>query len=276
MRPLLTDVTWQWLRLSDEYAPLLRVAELRNVHASLFRPISYAAPDDLLRWRFESVFEEFDVSLSDYIGCALRIGAKSSAATTDRLAFTWDYKFFDVAVAADKPSIVMRPAPVEESHTPSDKVWTVSVSSVRSAASSGDSSFGRFTAACFSEVPAGSTQAFSFDFLARSASVGADKVTCTFRAGIRDSAAGADRVFGRVTALIKDSVVASSLFLLGGRSFLDTGSSGFSSDAFYSRLVARAPDSAATSDSIVIGVRYPIEFYFGGLAIGGSPFGGRL
>lgn len=276
MRLRLSDTAWRWMRLTDAYAPLLRLSEVKSIYAVLFRPFEDVEAADLVQGYFTYFTEDFDPVTSDYIGYRFSIGGRSTVSFAERLFFTWDYRFLDAAPSTDKAAFFMVPPPVQESHAPSDKISTTVVSQARSAAASGDFTFGNFSCAVNSLAAAGSTQIFGITVLTRSSAANVDKITCTFQAGVRDSSSSTDRVFSTVVVLVKDAVTASSSFLLGGRSFLDTVSAGFSSDAFYSTLVAKNPESAVTSDSVEIGIRYLIEFYFGGLAIGGSPFGGRL
>ena len=98
---------------------------------------------------------------------------------------------------------------------------------------------------------------------------------CTFQAGLFDSAAGTDRVSVTISTLVRDSVTAASGFFLSGRAFQNTSSSVAVTDVFYSTFTDPQPDSVGASDFIEIGIRYVVDFYFGGMSFGGSPFGGR-
>lgn len=198
-----TDTTWSLLRPTDVHSRLSRMTEVSYNNAVLMKPFSSVAADDL-PYIHDTTLRLSGAAVGDYVGYTYTTGVKDTAPTTERLYFSWNYRFLDAVAPASKLLVTMRPPAVAEVHAPSDKVLST------------------------------------------------------------------------IAVLLRDSVTASSSFLSGWQSFLDTVSSGFSSDVFYSTLVAKSPDTVATGDSVVIGIRYPIEAYFGGLAIGGSPFGGRL
>ena len=272
----ITDSLWSILRPTDVHSRPSRMTEVSYNNAVLMKPFSAASADDSA-YVYDTTLRVSGTDVADYVGYVFGIGVRDAVAMSERLAFTWDYKFYDAAVAASRLFVTMRPPAVAEVHAPSDKVALSFTSTCRSASASADVLRTVFEASAKDPATAASFQAFSFIGTFKSSlPASTDKLLFTLSVAARDSSAAADRVLSTMSVLLKDVVVASSSFLLGGQSFLDTASHGFSSDAFYSTLVAKSPDSAATSDSVVIGIRYLIEAYFGGLAIGGSPFGGRL
>lgn len=133
----------------------------------------------------------------------------------------------------------------------------------------------QFVAGVSDSAVIGEFHSFALSFLLKSPAAAVDFVQCTFQAGLFDSAAGTDRVSVTISTLVRDSVTAVSGFLLSGRAFQNTASSVVATDAFYSTFTDPQPDSVGASDFIEIGIRYVVDFYFGGMSFGGSPFGGR-
>lgn len=265
------------LKVTDVHSRLSRMTEVSYNNALLMmKPFSSVAADDL-PYIHDTTLRVSGAAVGDYVGYTYTVGVKDTAPTTERLYFSWNCRFVDTASAASKLLVTMRPPAVAEVHAPSDKVSLAFSTVYRSTSASSDVVRSQFSASVVDSAPAGSFQAFGFiGAMASVMAASTDRLFYTLSVAAKDSAATADKVLSTIAVLLRDSVTASSSFLLGGRSFLDTASDGFSSDAFYSTLVAKSPDTAATSDSVVIGIRYLIEAYFGGLAIGGSPFGGRL
>ena len=272
----ITDSLWSILRPTDVHSRLSRMTEVSYNNAVLMKPFSAASADDSA-YVHDTTLRVSGTDVADYVGYVFGIGVRDAVAMSERLAFTWDYKFYDAAVAASRLFVTMRPPAVAEVHAPSDKI-SLGISTVyRSSSAGSDVVRSEFSALVPDVVPAGSFQTFGFiGAMSSVMAASTDRLFCTLSVAVKDTATTADKVLSTVAVLLRDSVTASSSFLLGGQSFLGTDSSGFSSDVFYSTLVAKSPDTAATSDSVVIGIRYLIEAYFGGLAIGGSPFGGRL
>lgn len=271
-----TDTSWSLLRPTDVHSRLSRMTEVSYNNAVLMKPFSSVAADDLPYIR-DTTLRVSGAAVGDYVGYTYTIGAKDTVPTTERLYFSWNYRFLDAVAPASKLFVTMRPPAVVEVHAPSDKV-SLAISTVyRSSSAGSDVVRSQFSALAPDAVPVGSFQTFGFiGAMSSVMAASTDRLFYTLSVAVKDTATTADKVLSTIAVLLRDSVTASSSFLLGGQSFLDTASAGFSSDAFYSTLVAKSPDTAATSDSVVIGIRYLIEAYFGGLAIGGSPFGGRL
>lgn len=297
MRTQLTDLNWQWLRttdhyacqiridevtvesqqlsIADQYALLLRAAEVDYNHAVLLRFASAAAPLDLAI--FDMVVPARDAAAtSDKATYSFTTAVADSANGTDWLAFTWSVPLFSAAPATDLLAVSMETGPQLEMLLSTDLAYASMESLIASGTSSADYQRFDFGASFFDESVAESSQAFDLTFLLVDDTPAIDRIECTFEAGLFDPVDGVDRMEVTIVALLKDSVTASSAFDISGLSFQSTESSVLVSDAFYNTLASPAPDAVGASDTVEIGIRYAIDFYFGGLAIGGSPFGGRI
>ncbi len=297
MRIRLTDVDWQWLRtvdhyvrqiridevsvesrhlsLADQYSILLRAAEVAYNHAVLSRFASVAASLDLAI--LDMVVPARDaVATSDKATYSFTKAVADSANGTDWLAFTWSAPLFSQAAAQDLLAFSMLAAPYVEQLISTDFIYARVESLSKSPAGAADHQNFAYVCSVSDTAAAGSYQAFELDFLLMDSAPAVDRIECTFEAGLFDAVDGVDRLSVTIVALLKDSVTASSAFDISGLSFQSTESSVLVSDAFYNTLASPAPDAVGASDTVEIGIRYAIDFYFGGLAIGGSPFGGRI
>lgn len=297
MRIRLTDVDWQWLRtadhyvrqiridgvsvesrhlsLADQYSILLRAAEVAYNHAVLSRFASVAASLDLAI--LDMVVPARDaVATSDKATYSFTKAVADSANGTDWLAFTWSAPLFSQAAAQDLLAFSMLAAPYVEQLISTDFIYARVESLSKSSAGAADYQNFAYVCSVSDIAAAGSYQAFELDFLLMDSAPAVDRIECTFEAGLFDAVDGVDRLSVTIVALLEDSVTASSAFVISGLSFQSTESSVLVSDAFYNTLASPAPDAVGASDTVEIGIRYAIDFYFGGLAIGGSPFGGRV
>lgn len=297
MRIRLTDVDWQWLRtadhyvrqiridevsvesrhlsLADQYSILLRAAEVAYNHAVLLRFASVAASLDLVI--LDMVVPARDaVATSDKATYSFTKAVADSANGTDWLAFTWSAPLFSQAATQDLLAFSMLAAPYVEQLISTDFIYARVESLSKSPAGAADYQNFAYVCSVSDTAATGSYQAFELDFLLMDSAPAVDRIECTFEAGLFDAVDGVDRLSVTIVALLEDSVTASSAFDISGLSFQSTESSVLVSDAFYNTLASPAPDAVGASDTVEIGIRYAIDFYFGGLAIGGSPFGGRI
>lgn len=297
MRIRLTDVNWQWLRTADhyvrqiridevsvesrhlslanQYSILLRAAEVNYNHAVLLRFNSAAVPQDRAFFYINSpVFDS--ALLSDKSVFAFTKAVADSANGTDRIAFTWSVPLFSQASAHDLLAFSMLAAPYVEQLISTDFIYARVESLLKSSAGPADYQNFAYVCSVSDTAATGSYQAFELDFLLMDSAPAVDRIECTFEAGLFDPVDGVDRMEVTIVALLEDSVTASSAFYISGQSFQSTESSVLVSDVFYNTLSSAAPDAVGASDTVEIGIRYAIDFYFGGLAIGGSPFGGRI
>lgn len=258
MRLRLTDENWQWLRSTDHYSCQLQLSDVNGTHlsvaeqyAALFRATEVAYNNATLLRPKSPVF------LADKPYVNMRVLAKSDAATADYPKFSFTRVVKDAATPADRQMFSF-------SYIYKDVVNLSERLSfdVRFAGVSDSAVTGEFCS-------------FALSFLLKSPAAVVDFVQCTFRAGLFDSVAGSDRVSVTISTLVRDSVTAASGFFLSGRAFQNTASSVAVTDAFYSTFTDPQPDSVGASDFIEIGIRYVVDFYFGGMSFGGSPFGGR-
>lgn len=297
MRIQLTDLNWQWLRttdhyacqiridevsiesrqlsIADQYSLLLRAAEVDYNHAVLLRFNSAALPADRVVFDIDSLVRDA-VPSSDKVVYSFTKAVADSANGTDWIAFTWSVPLFSVAPATDLVAFDIDVAPFQEALLSVDVAYADIESLLRSATASTDYQRFDFSAGLSDEAPTSSFQAFELTFFLTDSAPAVDRIECTFEAGLFDAVEGTDRVAVTVVALLEDSVTVSSAFDISGLSFQSTESSVLVSDAFFNTLSSPAPDAVGASDTIEIGIRYAIDFYFGGLAIGGSPFGGRI
>lgn len=141
---------------------------------------------------------------------------------------------------------------------------------------SADAAVLSFYKSAFSVASPSCRQAWSFrkSFLDSSDAVSA--ATCVFHALRFGTASATDSVQRSFTISLRDAVVAGSVVDFDGTFSHDSHDSALMADALYSRLVIKRKSFAVASDSVVFGVRYLVDFYFGGLSFGGSPFGGRI
>lgn len=297
MRIRLTDVNWQWLRtadhyvrqiridevsvesrhlsLADQYSILLRAAEVAYNHAVLSRFASVAASLDLAI--LDMVVPARDaVATSDKATYSFTKSVADSANGTDRMAFTWSVPLFSQASAQDLLAFSMLAAPYVEQLISTDFIYAHVESLLKSSAGPADYQNFAYVCSVSDTAATGSYQAFELDFLLMDSAPAVDRIECTFEAGLFDPVDGVDRMEVTIVALLEDSVTASSAFYISGQSFQSTESSVLVSDVFYNTLSSAAPDAVGASDTVEVGIRYAIDFYFGGLAIGGSPFGGRI
>lgn len=271
-----SDVSWSILRTSDVYGRLLRTSDVLTRYAALIRPKDTVISVDRPYTDMIGVHRGY-VSGSDFTRFVLVATSKDVVASADALKFEVASLLKDSATVPDKPYFDMRMAPVLDGSSSSDFSYLNMVNPVRETTSSLDAIAYQFSVVLRDETPPSDWQAFSLTFLLRDASSALDKISCTFQAGLQESVTGSDRQFCTVVALLKDSVTAESTFQMLGTAFSDMTDASYTSDAFYHSLqINILPDAVAASDFIEIGVRYIIDFYFGGLSFGGSPFGGRL
>lgn len=294
MRLRLSDESWQWLRtadhyasqiqlvsvngaqlsIADQYAALLRAAEVSYNHAALLRFSSAAQSFSKQQFSMRVLMKD-TAAAADGVKFLFTRVEKDSLSPVDRQMFSFSYICKDSAGISDKVSFDVRFAPVVEFATSVDILWTEFTAVQKSTSVSADIVRFQFVAGLSSSVSVGEFQSFALSFLLKSPAAAVDFVQCTFQSGLFDGVSGADRVSVSITTLVKDSVIAASGFFLSGLSFQNTASSVAATDVFYSSFTDPQPDSVGASDFIEIGIRYVVDFYFGGMSFGGSPFGGR-
>lgn len=294
MRLRLSDESWQWLRtadhyasqiqlvsvngaqlsIADQYAALLRAAEVSYNHAALLRFKSEASADS--RSYLDIVVPVLDsVPASDYSRFLFTRVVKDVATSSDKQMFTFTYLCKDVVTSSDKVAFDIDLGLIGELVASVDFSWAEFTTLQRSVSTPADTVRFDAISGLFDTSVAGSSQAFAMTFLFKSTAAVVDFVQCTFQAGLFDSVAGSDRVSVSITTLVRDSVTAASGFFLSGRAFQNMSSAVAATDVFYSTFTDPQPDTVGASDFIEIGIRYVIDFYFGGMSFGGSPFGGR-
>lgn len=294
MRLRLTDENWQWLRSTDhyscqlqlsdvngthlsvaeQYAALFRATEVSYNNATLLRPKSLVSLADSQRFNMR-VLAKDDVLSADYSKFSFTRVEKDVATPADKQVFSFSYINKDIVNLSERLSFDVRFGVVAEFATSVDVLWSHFTTAQKSSAAPADAARFQFTAGVSDSVVTGEFCSFALSFLLKSPAAAVDFVQCTFQAGLFDSVAGADRVSVTISTLVRDSVTAASGFFLSGRAFQNTASSVAATDVFYSTFTDPQPDSVGASDFIEIGIRYVVDFYFGGMSFGGSPFGGR-
>ena len=294
MRLRLTDENWQWLRSTDhyscqlqlsdvngrhlsvaeQYAALFRATEVSYNNAALLRPKSLVSLADKQHVNMRVLAKDY-VASADYSKFSFTAAQTSSATSADKQMFSFSYINKDAVNLSERLSFDVRLGVVAEFATSVDVLWSHFTTAQRSSATSADAARFQFTAGVSDSVVTGEFCSFALSFLLKSPAAAVDFVRCTFQAGLFDSAAGTDRVSVTISTLVRDSVTAASGFFLSGRAFQNTASSVAVTDAFYSTFTDPQPDSVGASDFIEIGIRYIVDFYFGGMSFGGSPCGGR-
>lgn len=271
-----SDVSWSVLRTSDVYGQLLRTSDVLTRYAVLIRPKDTVISIDRPYTDMIGVHRGY-VSGSDFTRFVLVAASKDAVASVDALKFDVTPLFKDSVETPDTPYFDMRLAPVLDGSSLSDFSYLNMVIPVYETMSSLDAIAYQFSVVLRDEAPPSDWQAFFLTSLLRDVAPALDKISCTFQAGLQEAVSGSDRQFCTVVALLKDSVIAESTFQTSGSAFSGMLDTSLTSDAFYHSLqINILPDAVAVSDFIEIGVRYIIDFYFGGLSFGGSPFGGRL
>ena len=274
MRLRLTDENWQWLRSAEQYAALFRATEVAYNNATLLQPKSlvFLADKPYVNMR---VLAKSDAATADYSKFSFTRVEKDVATSADKQMFSFSYINEDVVNLSERLSFDVRFVVVAEFATSVDVLWSHFTTAQRSSAAPADFARFQFIAGVSDSVVIGEFCSFALSFLLKSPAAAVDFVRCTFQAGLFDSAAGTDRVSVTISTLVRDSVTAASGFFLSGRAFQNTASSVAATDVFYSTFTDPQPDSVGASDFIEIGIRYVVDFYFGGMSFGGSPFGGR-
>ena len=294
MRLRLTDENWQWLRSTDhyscqlqlsdvngtqlsvaeQYAALFRSTEVAYNNATLLRPKSLVSSADKPYVNMR-VPAKGDVATADYSKFSFTRVEKDVATPADKQMFSFSYINKDSVGLSERLSFDVRFGVVAEFATSVDVLWSHFTTAQRSSAAPADFARFQFIAGVSDSVVTGEFCSFALSFLLKSPAAAVDFVQCTFQAGLFDSATGTDRVSVTISTLVRDSVTAASGFFLSGRAFQNTSSSVAATDVFYSTFTDPQPDSVGASDFIEIGIRYVVDFYFGGMSFGGSPFGGR-
>ena len=274
MRLRLTDENWQWLRSTDQYAALFRATEVAYNNATLLRPKSLVSLADKPYVNMR-VPAKGDVATADYSKFSFTRVVKEAATPADKQMFSFSYINKDSVGLFERLSFDVRFGVVAEFATSVDVLWSHFTTARKSSATSADFARFQFIAGVSDSAVTGELHSFALSFLLKSPTAAVDFVRCTFQAGLFDSAAGTDRVSVTISTLVRDSVTAVSGFFLSGRAFQNTASSVAATDVFYSTFTDPQPDSVGASDFIEIGIRYVVDFYFGGMSFGGSPFGGR-
>lgn len=274
MRLRLTDENWQWLRSTDQYAALFRATEVSYNNATLLQPKSLVSSADSQRFNMRVPVKDIAVS-ADYSKFSFTRVEKDAATPADKQMFSFSYINKDSVGLSERLSFDVRFGVVAEFATSVDVLWSHFTTVQRSSAAPADFARFQFIAGVSDSVVTGEFCSFALSFLLKSPAAAVDFVRCTFQAGLFDSAAGTDRVSVTISTLVRDSVTAASGFFLSGRAFQNTSSSVAATDVFYSTFTDPQPDSVGASDFIEIGIRYVVDFYFGGMSFGGSPFGGR-
>lgn len=294
MRLRLTDENWQWLRSADHYSCQLQLSDVNGTHlsvaeqyAALFRATEVAynnatllRPKSLVSLADKPyvnmrVLAKGDVATADYSKFSFTRVEKDVATPADRQMFSFSYISRDVVNLSERLSFDVRFGVVAEFATSVDVLWSHFTTAQKSSSAPADDVRFQFVAGVSDSAVTGEFHSFALSFLLKSPAAAVDFVQCTFQAGLFDSVAGADRVSVSISTLVRDSVTAVSGFFLSGRAFQNTASSVAVTDAFYSTFTDPQPDSVGASDFIEIGIRYVVDFYFGGMSFGGSPFGGR-
>ena len=274
MRLRLTDENWLWLRSAEQYAALFRATEVSYNNATLLRPKSLVSLADSQRFNMR-VLAKDAVLPADYSKFSFTRVEKDVATPADKQMFSFSYINKDSVGLSERLSFDVRFGVVAEFATSVDVLWSHFTTAQRSSAALADAARFQFVAGVSDSAVTGEFCSFALNFLLKSPAAAVDFVQCTFQAGLFDSAAGADRVSVSISTLVRDSVTAVSGFFLSGRAFQNTASSVAVTDVFYSTFTDPQPDSVGASDFIEIGIRYVVDFYFGGMSFGGSPFGGR-
>ncbi|UIS74279.1 hypothetical protein pA_gene0064 [Aeromonas phage phiA008] len=294
MRLRLTDENWQWLRSTDHYSRQLQLSDVNGTHlsvaeqyAALFRATEVAynnatllRPKSLVSLADKpyvnmQVLAKSDVATADYSKFSFTRVEKDVATPADKQMFSFSYINKDVVNLSERLSFDVLFGVVAEFATSVDVLWSHFTTAQKSSSVPTDYSRFQFTAGVSDSIVTGEFCSFALSFLLKSPAAAVDFVQCTFQAGLFDSVAGADRVSVTISTLVRDSVTAASGFFLSGRAFQNTASSVAATDVFYSTFTDPQPDSVGASDFIEIGIRYVVDFYFGGMSFGGSPFGGR-
>lgn len=291
----LTGENWQWLRSTDHYSRQLQLSDVNGTHlsvaeqyAALFRATEVAynnatllRPKSLVSLADKPyvnmrVPAKGDVATADYSKFSFTRVVKEAATPADKQMFSFSYINKDSVGLSERLSFDVRFGVVAEFATSVDVLWSHFTTAQRSSAAPADFARFQFIAGVSGSVVTGEFCSFALNFLLKSPAAAVDFVQCTFQAGLFDSAAGTDRVSVTISTLVRDSVTAASGFFLSGRAFQNTASSVAVTDVFYSTFTDPQPDSVGASDFIEIGIRYVVDFYFGGMSFGGSPFGGRI
>lgn len=274
MRLRLTDENWQWLRSTDQYAALFRATEVAYNNAALLRPKSLVSLADSQRFNMRVLAKDAVLS-ADYSKFSFIRVEKDVATPADKQMFSFSYINEDSVGLSERLLFDVQFGVVAEFATSVDVLWSHFTTAQKSSSSSADFARFQFIAGVSDSVVTGEFCSFALSFLLKSPAAAVDFVQCTFQAGLFDSATGTDRVSVTISTLVRDSVTAASGFFLSGRAFQNTSSSVAATDVFYSTFTDPQPDSVGASDFIEIGIRYVVDFYFGGMSFGGSPFGGR-
>lgn len=174
-----------------------------------------------------------------------------------RTRHVWLFEFFDSAEATDRTYVDMT------------FVWKPD------AVSPVDATRFEFTASLSDSIAATEFLYADMTTIYRSDATSADTVRSTFSVRLASAAGTVDRVFSSFTVNLRDSVTAGSDMSIDSDSGIGKSDSIASTDFVYSTFVAAVGDTSTTSDNVVIGIRYLIDCFFGGLSFGGSPFGGR-
>ena len=294
MRLRLTDENWQWLRSTDHYSCQLQLSDVNGTHlsvaeqyAALFRATEVAynnatllRPNSLVSLADKPyvnmrVPAKGDVATADYSKFSFTRVVKDAATPVDKQMFSFSYINKDSVNLSERLSFDVLFGVVAEFATSVDVLWSHFTTAQKSSSAPADDVRFQFVAGVSDSAVTGEFHSFALSFLLKSPAAAVDFVQCTFQAGLFDSVAGADRVSVTISPLVRDSVIAASGFFLSGRAFQNTASSVAVTDAFYSTFTDPQPDSVGASDFIEIGIRYVVDFYFGGMSFGGSPFGGR-
>ena len=274
MRLRLTDVNGRHLSVAEQYAALFRATEVSYNNAALLRPKSLVSLADKQHVDMQVLAKDY-VASADYSKFSFTRVEKDAATPADKQMFSFSYINKDSVNLSERLSFDVLFGVVTEFATSVDVLWSHSTTVQRSSAAPADFARFQFIAGVSDSAVTGEFHSFALSFLLKSPTAAVDFVQCTFQAGLFDSAAGADRVSVTISTLVRDSVTAASGFFLSGRAFQNTASSVAATDVFYSTFTDPQPDSVGASDFIEIGIRYVVDFYFGGMSFGGSPFGGR-
>lgn len=127
-----------------------------------------------------------------------------------------------------------------------------------------------------SSVYSGDHQKYSFSIGLRDSLSGLDALSFAMSSGFTSSSAPVDYFSCGVRVFVRDSVFAGSGFSISGGPYLDNDDTSFASDAFYSSFEAGMSGVCLAADTVILGMRYLIDCFFGGFSFGGSPFGGRV
>lgn len=125
-------------------------------------------------------------------------------------------------------------------------------------------------------VTLGDVQSYAFLVGLREVAQAFDSVSFTFNSDWSEHVNLQEHVFSVMVARFRDFVLAGSAMNISGGPYLGSSEYQPVEDTIKSSFTTGISSVGVSSDSVAVGMRYLIDCFFGGLSLGGSPFGGRI